>query len=49
LIGLDLLSENSDVHPKNESLSQEMHLKILRLSGGLKMSRFVEKLLFAYL
>jgi hypothetical protein len=42
-----LLSENPDVHPKkNEPLSQEMHLKILHFSSGLKMSEAVEKLLF---
>jgi hypothetical protein len=30
-----LLSENPDVHPpKNDPLSQEMHLKILSLSNG---------------
>jgi hypothetical protein len=44
------LSENPDVQPqKNEPLSQEMPLKILRLSSGLKMSGAVEKLLFTYL
>ncbi len=37
------LSENPDVHPKkkkkkNEPLSQEMHLKKLHFSSGLKMS-----------
>jgi hypothetical protein len=34
---------------KNEPLSQEMHLKILRFGSGLKMSGAVEKLLFTYL
>jgi hypothetical protein len=33
---------------KNEPLSQEIHLKILHLSSGLKMSRVVEKLLFTF-
>jgi hypothetical protein len=43
-------SENPDVHPtKNELLSQEMHLKILHFSSGLKSSGAVEKLLFTYL
>jgi hypothetical protein len=43
-------SEKPDVHhPKNEPLSQEMHLKILHLSSGLKLSVAVEKLLFTYL
>ncbi len=33
-------SENPDVHlPKNEPLSQEMHLKILHFSSGLKYFR----------
>ncbi len=35
--------------PKNEPLSQEMHLKILHLSSGLKISGAVEKLRFTYL
>jgi hypothetical protein len=45
------LPENPDVHPpkKNEPLSQEMHLKILHFSSGLKMSGDVEKLCFTYL
>jgi hypothetical protein len=33
----------------NEPLSQEIRLKILRLSSGLEMSGVVEKLLFTYL
>ncbi len=44
------LSENPDVHPpKNEPLGQQMHLKILHFSSGLKMSGAVEKLLFTNL
>ncbi len=44
------LSEKPDVHPqKNKPLGQEMHLKIVRLSSGLKMSGALEKLLFTYL
>ncbi len=44
------LSENPDVHPqKNEPLNQEMHLKMLHFSSGLKMSGAEEKLLFTYL
>ncbi len=35
--------------PKNKQLSQEMHLKILHVSTGLKISGAVEKLLFSYL
>jgi hypothetical protein len=35
--------------PKNEPLSQKMHLKKLHFSSGLKMSGAVEKLLFTYL
>jgi hypothetical protein len=34
---------------KSEPLSQEMHLKILHFSSGLKTSGAVEKLLFTYL
>ncbi len=34
---------------KNEPLSQEMHLKVLHFSSGLKMSEAEEKLLFTYL
>jgi hypothetical protein len=34
---------------KNEPLSQEIRLKVLHLSSGLKMSGAVEKLLFTYL
>ncbi len=34
---------------KNEPLGQEMHLRILHFSSGLKMSGAVEKLLFSYL
>jgi hypothetical protein len=47
------LSENPNVHSqkeeKTEPLSQKMHLKILHLSSGLKMSEAVEKLLLTYL
>jgi hypothetical protein len=44
------LSENPDVHhQKSKPLSQEMHLKILHFSSGLKLSGAVEKLLFTYL
>jgi hypothetical protein len=47
------LSENPDFHPKKkrkkEPLSQEIHLKILHFSSGLKISGAVEKLLFTYL
>ncbi len=35
--------------PKNEPLSEGMHLKILHFSSGLKMSGAVEKLLLTYL
>jgi hypothetical protein len=43
------LSVKPDGHPeKNEPLKQEMHLKILHLSSGLKLSRAVETLLFTY-
>ncbi len=51
LIGLDSLFQKTPMStPKNEPpLSQEMHLKILHFSSGLKMSGTVEKLLFTYL
>jgi hypothetical protein len=44
------LSENPNVHPpKNEPLSQEMHLQILYFSSGLWISGAVEKLRFTNL
>jgi hypothetical protein len=52
LIGLDSLFQKTPMFTpkkKNEPLSQEMHLKILHLCIGLKMSRVVKKLLFTYL
>jgi hypothetical protein len=49
-IGLDSLFQKTPIFtPKNEQLSQEMHLKILHFSIGLKISGAVEKLLFTYL
>jgi hypothetical protein len=49
-IGLDSLSQKTPMFTqKNEPLGQEMHLKLLQFSSGLKMFGAVEKLLFAYL
>ncbi len=48
-ISLDSLFQKTSTYTrKNEPLSQEMHLKILHLRSGLKMSGVVEKLLFIY-
>jgi hypothetical protein len=49
-IGLDSLFQKTLMFtPKMKPLSQEMYLKILRLSSGLKISGAVEKLLFTCL
>jgi hypothetical protein len=50
-MGLDSLFQNTLMltSQKNKPLSQEMHLKILHLSSGLKILGVVEKLLFTYL
>jgi hypothetical protein len=51
LIGLDSLFQNTPIFtpPKNEPLSQEVHLNILHFSSGLKISGAVEKLGFTHL
>ncbi len=48
-IGLDSHFQKTPMFtPRNEPLCQEMHLKALHFSSGLKMSEAVEKLRFTY-